>query len=742
MLQKKELNKLKEKIAFEAYKRWNERADVRKDPRILKDRNPDEFRKEELRQENYFTREQIRRQVITETPTRIVIPERIIRVNDLKDFPPTEEAQKAGVPVARLQNIPAQGIVAEGFATGFLIAPDLLMTNFHVFPDKDSARQCAADFMYERTLSGVKEGFVFQVDPDKFYLSDETLDYAIVFVEGQSLTGSITLRNFNTVPLIGTKGKVIKGSQINIIQYPSGGYKKYAFEDNIVLDIIEDPGYIQYTTDTQPGSSGSPAFNKSYELAALHHSGVPFIVDGQIRTTNGRPWDPDTMSDDDIQWIANEGISISSIIAQLKIKKMGNAEQQSMLDALLASVNDPVTESTTPREDPQPVVISKNDSVNAPKKINTMANDSLTLNFYGTTNVYIGTPPALDGMAYSTRTSALQVNAGNGNISNGNGLLKEKKQSFDPDYSNRPGYDPAFLQGFNIALPTVIHNRELELFTDFNSNKPYILNYYNYSLVMNKKRRFLMWSASNTDYSPGVKSTKDRSTFGGEDWQPDPRIPLKFQVTDADFYAPATKIDRGHIVRRDDNCWGSSETRIAYANADSYHWTNCTPQHEQFNRDKFGMHGLWGRLENQIQQELKFVDNKAIHFAGPILDNDADPTKDYGTGPVQYPLRFWKILLVNDQDNGLSAYGFILDQSDVIEKFGLEVLLDFSSFKAQQTTIQRITLESGVIFDQAVYDADVFKNQADEVNEGLRPFKNESQIIINKQKATAVEHAY
>ncbi|MES1215481.1 MAG: serine protease, partial [Bacteroidota bacterium] len=352
---KKDANKRKQKVALAAYERWMARAEVRKNPQVLKDKDPDEFKKETLRQDNYLLREQNRPPVAADATKRIVIPERIIRVNDLKDFPPNELAQKAGIPVARLQNIVPAGIEAEGFATGFLIAPDLLMTNHHVFPDINSAKQCAADFQYERTLSGVQNGFVFEINPGKFYLSDEELDYAIVFIEPQSITGNITLRNFNSLPLIGTKGKVIKGSQVNIIQYPSGGYKKYAYEDNIVLDIIEDPGFIQYTTDTQPGSSGSPAFNKSYELAALHHSGVPMVVKGKIMDITGKPWDPENQEDDEIQWMANEGISISSIIAQLKEKRMPTNDQQEMLDSLLNSVSDPVLNGTTPIENVQPV---------------------------------------------------------------------------------------------------------------------------------------------------------------------------------------------------------------------------------------------------------------------------------------------------------------------------------------------------------------------------------------------------
>ena len=32
-------------------------------------------------------------------------------------------------------------------------------------------------------------------------------------------------------------------------------------------------GRVQYLTDTLPGSSGSPVFDKDWRLVALHHSG-------------------------------------------------------------------------------------------------------------------------------------------------------------------------------------------------------------------------------------------------------------------------------------------------------------------------------------------------------------------------------------------------------------------------------------------------------------------------------------
>src|SRR5262245_48649326 len=51
---------------------------------------------------------------------------------DFADLPPDEQALKAGRPVVRLVTLGAAGTVPEGFATGALIAPDLLLTNHHV----------------------------------------------------------------------------------------------------------------------------------------------------------------------------------------------------------------------------------------------------------------------------------------------------------------------------------------------------------------------------------------------------------------------------------------------------------------------------------------------------------------------------------------------------------------------------------------------------------------------------------
>ena len=91
--------------------------------------------------------------------------------------------------------------------------------------------------------------------------------------------------------------------------------------------------------------------------------------------------------------------------------------------------------------------------------------------------------------------------------------------------------------------------QQLEVVLLSDSGDLWVIPYYHFSLVMNRERRLLVWAASNVDYSKSArKYTKTRKEYGGEDWRLDPRVALEapgLQIEDADFYAPAKKIDRG-----------------------------------------------------------------------------------------------------------------------------------------------------------------------------------------------------
>jgi endonuclease G len=179
------------------------------------------------------------------------------------------------------------------------------------------------------------------------------------------------------------------------------------------------------------------------------------------------------------------------------------------------------------------------------------------------------------------------------------------------------------------------------------------------------------------------------------------------------------KFDRGNIVARDDTAWGETEKEEIFANSDSYHWTNCTPQHEQFNRDVGEFHGLWGQLENHIRREAKNVGFRMSIFAGPILDAKHDIEHDFGGGPISVPVRFWKVLIVAEEAASskprLRAYGFVLDQLAAIQKFGLEKF-GVGEFKIFQTKLGDISKRTGVAFPKTVTAADAMAGQPDEAS--------------------------
>ncbi|MEK6279185.1 MAG: trypsin-like peptidase domain-containing protein [Acidobacteriota bacterium] len=128
---------------------------------------------------------------------------------DLDDVPPNEIAKKAGRPIARIVELLETNRVGEGFATGFLVAPGLLVTNWHVFAQPGEAIGCGAQFGFERNAVGLLDsGVVFELDPHSFFLSDAALDIAIVGVRTAAAFGSGPLADWGTVRLIPSQGKI------------------------------------------------------------------------------------------------------------------------------------------------------------------------------------------------------------------------------------------------------------------------------------------------------------------------------------------------------------------------------------------------------------------------------------------------------------------------------------------------------------------------------------------------------
>jgi len=188
--------------------------------------------------------------------------EKIIGVNNLKQIAWLERGLKVADSVCRVI------VEGGGFGSGFLIAPDLIMTNNHVIPNKDVAAKSWVEFNYELRLDQ-KEKLTqrYRLDSLRFHTSS-ALDYTIVGVVAEpdkaplSQWGHLTL-NPNADPVV--------GEHVSIIQHPNGGPKQIVLTANQVIGKWDHR--LHYTTDTMPGSSGSPVFNDSWEVIAIHHEG-------------------------------------------------------------------------------------------------------------------------------------------------------------------------------------------------------------------------------------------------------------------------------------------------------------------------------------------------------------------------------------------------------------------------------------------------------------------------------------
>ena len=67
-------------------------------------------------------------------------------------------------------------------------------------------------------------------------------------------------------------------------------------------------------------------------VVALHHSGVPMTSGDTILNINGDPWDP-SQGEEAVQWIANEGVRISKIVAHLRGLNLKDAAKEAMLQS-------------------------------------------------------------------------------------------------------------------------------------------------------------------------------------------------------------------------------------------------------------------------------------------------------------------------------------------------------------------------------------------------------------------------
>jgi endonuclease G len=70
---------------------------------------------------------------------------------------------------------------------------------------------------------------------------------------------------------------------------------------------------------------------------------------------------------------------------------------------------------------------------------------------------------------------------------------------------------------------------------------------------------------------------------------------------------------REHLVRRMDPAWGTDKQALL-ADADTFHWTNCSPQVGFFNMGKAGLFELDG-MRRSVVSVLRIKCRRSMRFA-------------------------------------------------------------------------------------------------------------------------------
>jgi endonuclease G len=260
--------------------------------------------------------------------------ERILGKSDLSSINFLERGRRAAAAVCRIKLPMEAG--GTGFGTAFLVGTRLLLTNHHVLSSKAEAGQAEAEFGYEHDLDGVlSEPVQFNLRPDEVFYTNAELDITFVAVAPLSQNG-VPLDRYGKLTLMPISGKALPGEWVSIIQHPHGQPKQIAIQASEVLALnrrdaprVNLQSFIHYTTDTEPGSSGSPVFNDQWQVVALHHKAVP-APESVRRRAKGR-----------VEWIANEGVRVSAIFKHLERRRFEDDSAHLVLDRLAAALGLP-----------------------------------------------------------------------------------------------------------------------------------------------------------------------------------------------------------------------------------------------------------------------------------------------------------------------------------------------------------------------------------------------------------------
>jgi len=300
----------------------------------------------------------------------------------------------------------------------------------------------------------------------------------------------------------------------------------------------------------------------------------------------------------------------------------------------------------------------------------------------------------------------------------------------------KKAYQEGFIgDGITVPAPGFSAGLKQAVYRDASLREDIYLDYIHYSVVMNKTTRQLVFSASNIDQNKHIQINRDES----RGWQSDARIDDARQLDNL-FYK-SNDWDRGHMVQRNNNCWGESRVTSLAANNDTFFYTNAAFQHKYFNRDE------WLKLEDYIGSLQDDSNGRLCVFTGPVhLKFDRQYARSWHD-TVRVPSAFFKIVCFKSKaSNKLETRAFLLYQDDefIGNKQKGAARIKLKNYQCTVTEIQQLT---GLKFDAAIVQSNPLYYSAPEtLHEGLSintyperiPVEHHADIVnaINQPRVT------
>lgn len=213
--------------------------------------------------------------------------------------------------------------------TGWLIAPNMLLTAFHVLKTREFAEEGVVRFGHFLDPFGVESPgeYVVKIDPSFYYTSPEVeLDYALVRLEDAPLkarepkggVGALSMLDLlrqdkHRGHLVATRQKITPLMPVQMIQYSGCEDLQAAMSNSLVAGEVTG-NRIHYFAGSMPCASGAPVFNHLWEVIAMQHASQPYPTSGA----------GDSGAKSRRRYMLNEGIPMHAILADLKRRTIDN----------------------------------------------------------------------------------------------------------------------------------------------------------------------------------------------------------------------------------------------------------------------------------------------------------------------------------------------------------------------------------------------------------------------------------